>query len=271
MRIFAPAPASAGLVALAFSLLPGADWAWAKPTDEQLAAIKANCRSDFMANCWGVPRGGAEAFQCLKDHLASLSAPCQQAVKAVMSTATPPSNAAAAAAAEPAGEMKPAASGASPPPPPAGAENAATSASADKASSAAVVAPQPNLGGTSATQSAPAPDAEAKSSATASASQPGTAKKKTSGTPSSAAAQGAAGAASEAAPVTSAATGSAAAPGVGFIAPRKKFMLARACRSDFNAHCPGVDLGQGRAVACLEANKASLTPDCREALAKIVP
>ena len=32
----------------------------------------SNCRSDFMVNCSGVPRGGKEAMQCLKDHVAVL-------------------------------------------------------------------------------------------------------------------------------------------------------------------------------------------------------
>ena len=55
-----------------------------EPTPDQQSAIRSNCRSDFMANCSGVPRGGKEAMQCLKDHVAVLSAGCQQAVKAVM-------------------------------------------------------------------------------------------------------------------------------------------------------------------------------------------
>jgi hypothetical protein len=56
----------------------------AAPSQEQVAAVKSNCRSDFMAKCRGVPRGGTEAFQCLKRNHASLSAPCQQAVKAAI-------------------------------------------------------------------------------------------------------------------------------------------------------------------------------------------
>ncbi len=42
------------------------DAAAQEPTDDQKAAIKANCRSDYTANCFCVPRGGVEAFQCLK-------------------------------------------------------------------------------------------------------------------------------------------------------------------------------------------------------------
>jgi hypothetical protein len=284
--ILASTGAAVVRLALALSLAAGADLASAKPTDEQLAAIKANCRSDFMANCWGVPRGGAEAFQCLKDHLASLSAPCQQAVKAVIPAATPGAGSGTAAtAAKPAGETTPAAAETDQAPAPAGTGNAATSLPAEEAaSSKATPSSAPKTGG-SAQQGAPSLGAAAQGSAAVSASQSNAAKKKPAPAASSTAVQGAesaaaakASGAASAAKVNSAvseaaapaATGSAP-PGVGFIPPRKKFMLARACRSDFNAHCPGVDLGQGRAVACLEANKASLTPDCREALAKIVP
>ena len=30
-----------------------------EPTPDQQSAIRSNCRSDFMANCSGVPRGGS--------------------------------------------------------------------------------------------------------------------------------------------------------------------------------------------------------------------
>src|SRR3981189_3539193 len=85
--------------------------AWAQqPSPDQINAIRASCRSDFMANCSGVPRGGAEALACLKQHMAQLSAPCQTAVSA----ATPKSPAPAAAVPPaPAGSTAP-----RPPPPP---------------------------------------------------------------------------------------------------------------------------------------------------------
>ncbi|MFZ0396748.1 MAG: hypothetical protein WAM06_01720, partial [Methyloceanibacter sp.] len=60
-----------------------------EPTPDQQSAIRSNCRSDFMANCSGVPRGGKEALQCLKDNVAKLSSGCQQAVKAVMPAPAP--------------------------------------------------------------------------------------------------------------------------------------------------------------------------------------
>ena len=46
-----------------------------EPTPDQQSAIRSN--SDFMANCSGVPRGGKEALQCLKDNVAKLSSGCQ--------------------------------------------------------------------------------------------------------------------------------------------------------------------------------------------------
>jgi len=61
----------------------------AEPTDAQRSAIKSNCRADFMSNCAGVPAGGAEAMQCLEQHLAKLSPSCQQAVNAVAAPAAP--------------------------------------------------------------------------------------------------------------------------------------------------------------------------------------
>ena len=47
---------------LALALFVPTERAAAEPTPDQIAAIKANCRSDFMSKCWGVPRGGAEAM-----------------------------------------------------------------------------------------------------------------------------------------------------------------------------------------------------------------
>ena len=88
MRILASAFVSAFCLSL-LALLSATGPAAAKPTDAQLSAIKANCRSDFMSNCWGTPRGGSEAFQCLKEHMAKLSPGCQQAVKAAIPAPAP--------------------------------------------------------------------------------------------------------------------------------------------------------------------------------------
>jgi hypothetical protein len=56
---------------------------------------------------------------------------------------------------------------------------------------------------------------------------------------------------------------------IGFIPPRKKLVILKNCRQDLDAHCAGVDYGDGRQLQCLFSNKASLTPDCQGALAKL--
>ncbi|MGE5260170.1 MAG: hypothetical protein ACM3MH_04740 [Actinomycetota bacterium] len=279
MRVLASTSAVARILALVLAWPTGS--AAAKPTDEQLAAIKANCRSDFMSNCWGVPRGGAEAFQCLKEHLASLSAPCQQAVKAVVASATPPSGSGTAqTAAKPAAETKPAATVAAPvtPSPP-----ATESSTAAGSTSTSAAAPSQSTAHATAEQSAAPTSVKATQGPSASATS-STAKAATKSSAASATVgsqtPGSAGAATaKAKPATtqgteaaaSAATNAAAPPpDLGFIPPRKKLIIARFCHEDFNALCPGVDVGGGRGISCLEANKASLTPDCRDALTRLI-
>jgi hypothetical protein len=75
----------------------------AMPTPEQQNVIKMSCRRDFIMNCRGVPRGGAEAFACLQRNASHLSLDCQTALAAVASGAAAP----AAAAAEPAPAARP--------------------------------------------------------------------------------------------------------------------------------------------------------------------
>jgi hypothetical protein len=53
-----------------------------QPTQAERDAIRAACRSDFLANCSGVRPGGKEAFECLVRNDAKLSASCQAAVNA---------------------------------------------------------------------------------------------------------------------------------------------------------------------------------------------
>ncbi len=52
-------------------------------TDAEKEALRANCRSDFIAHCMGTPPDGVEAFECLAKNEESLSSACQAAVKAV--------------------------------------------------------------------------------------------------------------------------------------------------------------------------------------------
>ena len=79
-----------------------------QPTPAQTSAIRQMCRGDYMANCSGVPTGGAAALQCLQQNIASVSSGCQQALRAASagSSATTaegpaPARSAAATAATP--------------------------------------------------------------------------------------------------------------------------------------------------------------------------
>jgi hypothetical protein len=60
-----------------------------QPTPQQQNAIRQSCRSDFQANCAGVPAGGSEALQCLKQNVSKVSPACQQALAPVMGGAAP--------------------------------------------------------------------------------------------------------------------------------------------------------------------------------------
>ena len=66
----------------AASMLSGIADAQATPTQAQQQAIRSSCQGDYRTYCASVPTGGAAALQCLEKNIASLSAPCQQAVKA---------------------------------------------------------------------------------------------------------------------------------------------------------------------------------------------
>jgi hypothetical protein len=228
MRRFAPAWA---FLLAALALLGAAAPSAAKPTDAQLEAIKANCRSDFMSNCWGVPRGGVEAMQCLKEHMSSLSPGCQTAVKAIAPPAPPPAPTTA--------DKKPESAPPEPAPAPA--------ATAEPAAAAAPETPPPAQ---DAAAEPSAPAVKTGAPATAKASGEDTAAK-----------------APIAAPAEPAADDAPAI--IGFIPPRKKLMVQRNCRQDLATYCADVDLGDGRVLRCLLNNQAALTPDCQGALAKL--
>src|SRR5216684_7764837 len=59
------------------------------PTDAQRAAIKSQCRSDYIAHCSSIPPGGEASLQCLQKNMSSLSASCKSAVQAVEAPAEP--------------------------------------------------------------------------------------------------------------------------------------------------------------------------------------
>ena len=245
-----PMRAAVYVALLIAGLFGGAGIAVAQePTPDQQSAIRSNCRSDFMANCSGVPRGGKEALQCLKDNVAKLSSGCQQAVKAVMPAPAPkpPAPSVTATPAAPAA------------PPPA-ATPAAPVAATPPAPAAAPAAPAAPATST-ATQAAAKPAAPVASTPQAAAAKPAAVKP---------AAPAAPPAKSAAKPPASAPVPAAAPPAVIVVAPRQVFVLVRTkCRAEYRAYCSDVDIGGGRVVACLQSNAASLSPTCQSGLAEL--
>jgi hypothetical protein len=62
-----------------------------RPTQQQIGAIRAACRSDFISHCSGVQPGGPEALQCLERSKAEVSSRCRTALAAVAPGAGPSS------------------------------------------------------------------------------------------------------------------------------------------------------------------------------------
>jgi hypothetical protein len=54
-----------------------------RPTQQQIGAIRAACRSDFISHCAGAQPGGPEALQCLERSKAEVSSRCRTALAAV--------------------------------------------------------------------------------------------------------------------------------------------------------------------------------------------
>lgn len=260
------------------------------PTDAQRSAIRSQCRSDYMAHCSSVPPGGEASLQCLQKNMASLSAACQGAVRAVESPAAPKAEAAPPKT-EPAAEPK---------------TESATAPKTEPAPAAAAkpaetaTAPAPKAAETPAAAAAP------KAAASTGAKKPSSAQiaairsscradypKVCAGVPTggeaalscleksktkvSASCQQALNAASGggAAPATggAAATAPAAAPAAAAVLvlrpmrPREElFVLRSACGGDVRALCGGVPVGGGRIIQCLASQAASISPACKEVL-----
>ena len=90
------------VAAAALAVVP----AFAQPSPAQQAAIRDACRSDYMANCSGVPAGGQASLACLQQNAAKLSPACQQALRAASGSA-PAAPAPSAAAPAPVSAMPP--------------------------------------------------------------------------------------------------------------------------------------------------------------------
>jgi hypothetical protein len=217
-----------------------------QPTQEQIGAIRSNCRSDFMSNCSGVPRGGAEALRCLRDHMAQLSPGCRTAVSAATPAAAPkvaepPAGAPAAPATTPAAPPAPAPAAAAPSAPAAPVAEPATPPAAQPATASAPPAPATS-------KKSPPPKSAAAQPATP---QPNRA-------------------AAAAAPAAPPAPAPAAQPtSLGPIPPLRpavRLMIVRACKPETQTLCGMVPAGGGRIVECLAAHGASLSPGCRDAI-----
>jgi hypothetical protein len=241
------------------------------PSEAQRAAIKSNCRNDYMAHCSSVPPGGAASLQCLQKNMASLSAACAGAVKAVEAPAETKAEPAAPkeepkqeTKAEPAPAAAPAKSAAEP------AANTSTKAAATapaKPSSAQISAVRANCRSDYPKVCAGVPTGGA---AALECLEKNKAKLSAACEKAVAAAGGggAAPAANSAAPASANAAPAAPAPLVlRPMLPREILFVARsACGPDVRALCAGVPAGGGRIVECLASQPAALSPACRDVL-----
>jgi hypothetical protein len=240
------------------------------PTDAQRAAIKSQCRSDYMAHCSSIPPGGEASLQCLQKNMSSLSSSCQSAVRAVEPAAAPKAEsapAAAAAPAPPAAATKPTETA------PAAAPKATASTAAKKPSDAQVAAIrsacrsdyQKVCAGVP-TGGAPALQCLEKNKAKVSASCQQAVNAASGGTTAPAA-----GGAPAAAAAPGTAAPAAASPALVLrpMRPREElFVLRSACGADVRSLCGGVAPGGGRIIQCLATQAASISPACKQVLAQ---
>jgi hypothetical protein len=247
------------------------------PTDAQRAAIKSQCRSDYIAHCSSIPPGGAASLQCLQKNMASLSASCQSAVKSVEASVEPkpeskPEPAAETTTAKPAAEPATAAKPDAEPAPAAATKTTAAKPAAGamqgKPSDAQIAAIRsscrseyPRVCAGVPTGGAPALQCLEKNKAKLSSAC---------GQAVAAASGGAA--AVGAASTTDANAAPAAAPAtpplvLRQLRPREViFVMRSACGADVRSLCAGVDPGGGRIIECLATQSASLSPSCRGVL-----
>lgn len=227
--------AAASIVTAIAGLVLTLGVAQAQLTDAQKSAMRANCRSDFMANCMSTSPGSKEALECLQNNLAKLSPGCQAAVKATM----PPPPAAAAPPPPPA---PPPAAAAPPPPPPAPSPAAAAPPPPPPA---AVAAPPP-------------PKAATPKRAKTAMPKPVHAPKPAAVPPP--------------APAVMAPPPEPEFPldKVEKLSLVKRLAIMRACGYDKDAVCPSVKSGGSRIVVCLASHPKALSPYCRRALAKAI-
>jgi hypothetical protein len=257
------------------------------PSEAQRAAIKSNCRSDYMAHCSSIPPGGAASLECLQKNMGSLSAACASAVKAVAAPSETKAEPAAAPKEEPKQETKQETKS-EPAPAPAAVEPAKTAAEpaaksttkaagtpSGKPSSAQIAAIRsncrsdyPKVCAGVPTGGAPALQCLEKNKAKLSAAcEKAVAAASGGGGAEPAASVGGAPTTANASPT---ATPAAAAPAplvLRPMLPREILFVARsACGADVRALCAGVPAGGGRIIECLASQPAALSPACRDVL-----
>ena len=256
-----------------------------QPTQAQRDAIRAACRSDFMANCSGVQPGGKEAFECLVRNDAKLSAPCKSAVNAAAPKPAEPAAAPRRAAAPARSETAPPAAKVERAPPgievaPAEAQNEQLKAVQqactlnDFVSHCSWIAPNnpeilqclkantadlsPNC--RAAVQSLPAAPPPAAAAPAEPVKQAAPAKKPVEPKPAEPAR-------ASAPPPPACAAPAAAAPAKP--TAQQTAAIRAACRSDFMSRCSGVQPGGAEALQCLKRNETQLSAACRSAVAAV--
>ncbi|MCA6108883.1 hypothetical protein [Bradyrhizobium cenepequi] len=239
------------------------------PSEAQRAAIKSQCRNDYMAHCSSIPPGGEASLQCLQKNMSSLSAGCAGAVRAAEAPAAPK------AETTPKPEAAPAAAKTEAAPPPAKTEAppAATTAAKPKAAGSQAN-PQPSEAQVSAIRSACRSDYQKFCPGVSTSGAPALKcldKNKARLSPACGEAVAAtSGGAAPAAGAPAAPTAAPTAPSAIVLRPlrpREELFVARsACGADVRSLCGGVAPGGGRIVQCLASNAASLSPACKEVL-----
>ena len=250
-----------------------------QPTSEQISAIRASCRSDFMTQCTGVKPGTKDALECLKRNAAKVSPSCKAALDAV---GPPPTESAA-----PALHPKPApAAAAPPPPPPAAAAPPPPPATAEPPAAAAEPAAPPPPG-PAATASKRPPSAQVAAVRAACRSDFGVHCPGVKAGSSAALRCLQANAAALSPPCRNAVMamgeGDAPPPTAGTapppptlaplgpippMRPRKALEVLSFCGAEQRTLCGNVPPGGGRIIECLAANYARLSPECYGALAR---
>jgi len=252
-----------------------------QPTEEQRAAVRTACRSDFIANCSSVEPGTKAALMCLVGNEAELSPACRTAVNAITAKSAAPAHAPPPAAAE----APPPAAAPDGPAPQAPPKAAAQEPKGDQLSA---VRQACTLNDFIAHCSWIKPDSPeillclkanvaalsplcqaAVGSAQAAPTQPAAEAQPAEGVPPA-----------EAAPPPTrrrpgvvhphvAAPPSGPPPGEAQPSPEQVKAVRTACRSDFMARCHGVQPGGAEAVQCLQENSSRLSTSCRRAVAAI--